>query len=536
MSPDSKGGQSLSLAHPSHPAHPEQPLSLPATALALPMYTPRSTSSTPATAVSAITPRSARGALSARSDRGDARSARSPFGARGSSGKTSAYSTPSSPSPSRVKSQKREALLLMSASMSSGVAELRAKEEFELQRGPSRQRYGERARKSEANLRVPSSASEILANAVKQTRAPHTEFSEIVKASGRFICPIPACGCSFARKEMAFEHLSLHEQKKQLGTTVPIVDSKMKYYWPEGASWREGQQFSDGPPVAKIPCPAAGCRLCFPTQEALKTHSRLFHRSALDSPSSLSAGWFKLGGEQYAVPPKEPAVPLPLKWCPRHVLSSGRCPTCLELEALTGLPLAPFMFFGSVEIDFAAKKTLDIEIEKVDEVVVEEKTYLPRESRSNSFSLRRRGAVAQRPEPKLTFSTESVRAATHGVYVLDDHSDELFQASVVAAFLDRRKSCWVAVQALLSYKGARALGIPLPADFNKQFELTEMPTTTASSSASMRVVPISAVQGYFSLRAGKAPSPSASPSPLRCSHCHRCPPSLLSFCLPLLFK
>ena len=129
------------------------------------------------------------------------------------------------------------------------------------------------------------------------------------------------------------------------------------------------------------------------------------------------------------------------------------------------------------------------------------------------------------------------------MYVLEDPNDnnsECYKGLIVSVFLDRKKDCWVAVQGLLDHKGAVAMNITLPLDFNEKLELIIMPevtantlvgplpvtpTTTApatttvtpttspydSHTASIRVIPVSAVRGCFSLKAGQVPVPSTSP-------------------------
>lgn len=86
------------------------------------------------------------------------------------------------------------------------------------------------------------------------------------------------------------------------------------------------------------------------------------------STSALSRGYFSYKGESFTVPPALPPVPYPLHWCPHHVLSYGKCTTCVGIEGLKRVPKPPFKFYPTMHYDFPARAMLDARSVSVQEV------------------------------------------------------------------------------------------------------------------------------------------------------------------------
>jgi hypothetical protein len=218
--------------------------------------------------------------------------------------------------------------------------------------GLSRLRRREGKRASESNIMIPMSVLDMFKISHQITSLPPLS-SEVIHSGDQYICPVPACGLSFARKETAFEHLQSHEHRTQLCTPAPLIDAHMKHFWPDDATWREGSQFEASEPLAEdLPCPIDGCGKVL-MKGRLEAHMRIFHPTMK---------YYKLIGELYSVPPMAPvtSLALPLKWCPKHVISSARCAVCLEIERQKG-PKPPYTFYETLEIDFSAKRKLEVE-------------------------------------------------------------------------------------------------------------------------------------------------------------------------------
>jgi len=361
-----------------------------------------------------------------------------------------------SPSAKQIKKLKRDGLLALNAAMQSGDLEELRKKENMARPGLSRLRRREGSRASDSNIMIPMSVLDMFKISHNINSLPTVDSSEIIHSGDQYICPVPACGLSFARKETAFAHLQTHEHKKQLSTPAPLIDAHMRHFWPAGATWREGAQFvaSEPEPLEKeVPCPIEGCGKVLLTGR-LEAHMRIFHPKVRD---------YKLLGELYSVPPMEPVTGLPLKWCTKHVLSSARCPVCLEIERDHGSPKPPYTFYNTLEIDFSAKKRL---------------------------GGRRLGT---NKEEVVSFNTEN----DYGALYERSQGRELLQGEVVAIFKDRKNMGWIAVQTFsdvdISAPSSSSVLTYVPSLLSSKIPMNE------SNHEFIHMLKIQAIKGYFQM-------------------------------------
>ncbi len=249
----------------------------------------------------------------------------------------------------------RTKLLAVGAVMNNGARENYLVEETErLSLSPSRRsrsRKSGRRRGSETDIVVPIGRAEL--NEMNYEAAsgpmPINNMTELAQDKNRFICPFPACGCTFKNRITAFAHLKVHEQKAKLGVPTPVPDSFLHYYWPGEVPWLNDPQFQEKTvSVGAIECPVESCTATFISKDALEVHLKSNHphlsRIAQDEMNN------KYGEQLFQVPPYEPPENAPLEFCPNHALINGKCPVCLVIEKLPG-PQPPYRFYSNVLVD-----------------------------------------------------------------------------------------------------------------------------------------------------------------------------------------
>ena len=239
----------------------------------------------------------------------------------------------------------------------------------------------------------------------------------------------------------------------------------------------------------------------FDGRDRLALHIRVFH--ALGSFSALSRGYFTFKGESITVPPKAPPVDYPLRWCPNHVLSYGKCVVCVSIEGLQNVPKPPFKFYPSMEYDFPAKKIM--ETKQMEGTTTEQaanamasrqqSTQQDLLTRKNSVAMRRAGQSTKKDKGKEGKEKKSTEEAvelkcwdsSYGVYIAGkcyenpaineltcSNATTKWRGRPVGMLLDKSQDGWMIVQVLLNFNEARMIpAIDPPSHFDTARELSE---------------------------------------------------------------
>ena len=248
--------------------------------------------------------------------------------------------------------------------MNTGASqELYQWEKDHLIRGPSRRstREGQLVdgrRGSETDILRPVSVPELQKIDHTQQTAPRQDYHEVLKDGDRFLCPFPACGKTFRSKAAAFQHIPKHEQRQRLYAPTPLPDSHLNYYWPKGVPWLDAPQFKARQvPPGSLACPHAHCTEAFPTQNRLDAHIRIFHKGG-ETRANDKGSHMEFLGSCVLVPPFDPPTAAPVLFCQFHSKPAGKCPTCMEIDAIPG-PKCPYKFYESLSVNFT-RRQLDL--------------------------------------------------------------------------------------------------------------------------------------------------------------------------------
>ena len=367
-------------------------------------------------------------------------------------------------------------------------------------------------RGSHADSQRPASSMELDALHYEQLAAARVQYKHTVQMDGdRFVCPFPACGKSFHSRDAAFRHLPEHEQRTRLYAPTPLSDSHLNFYWPRAPPWLDAPRFSERTiPPGSLPCPIAGCAEVFATRARLDAHLKAVHMKM--DPSTLALGYFNLVGQPTYLPPG----PVPdylrccLRWCPLHALPLGKCPVCVEIEALN-IPKPPFKLFDAVSVDFSLrhKRIGKMLSQQASPAAVAAAVRNPAVTKGNVILRRNEGnlgvivnklhfdtgspskalikkkqqqqqrqqkiAAAKRDdnEHSIFESQQSASAGKHTAFSSASSSviSNEFRGRPVAMLLDRLDKCWIAVEVLYTHQDAARRDLLLPPDFNKRYEL-----------------------------------------------------------------
>lgn len=319
------------------------------------------------------------------------------------------------------------------------------------ERGPSRRTIKDVRRGSDTDILHPTSVVELQKVTYDNETAPRDGYHIAIETLGpsKFVCPFPACGKYFKTKDAAFLHLPFHEHKMRLSAPTPLPDSHMNFYWPAGVPWHANAKYVEKTLApGSLPCPVPGCDVTMPNQERLDAHMRLAHQHS--GPSSLLTGYFSFDGACVSVPPFEPPKDASVFYCSHHYKPSGKCPICIDVEDGGG-PQPPFKFYETLVFDFQKKPK-------------------EKDSTGNDKSSRSDGG----PEVVVRFQRNDKTCCiilTGGGTKANFAANAEWRGEVTGILLDRKQCGWVCVKPLYTFRDAVDKGVPIPRDFDKQFEL-----------------------------------------------------------------
>jgi len=241
------------------------------------------------------------------------------------------------------------------------------------------------------------------------------------------------------------------------------------------------------------------------------------------STSALSRGYFSYKGESFSVPPALPPVPYPLRWCPNHVISYGKCTTCVGIEGLRFVPKPPFKFYPTMHYDFPARALLDARAAGVEEAAAGgggggKKAVGGAAAPSPEMKKKKKGKGREKEGPQAVDEPPvdvHVLDPARGLYLAGrcfEHVSFIeseaasatgkFRGRPVGFFVDKNQDGWVLVHVLLDGNEARALpGLPLPEPFDRARELVHLTAAAAAANnvTHLRCVPVANVRGTFPL-------------------------------------
>ena len=101
------------------------------------------------------------------------------------------------------------------------------------------------------------------------SREDKKAYLDVLKLNeDRYVCPFPACGCSFYSKDAALRHMPIHEQRARMYSATPMSDSHLKFYWPADVPWLKNKQYTEKSlPPGSVRCSVENCPEIFATQK-----------------------------------------------------------------------------------------------------------------------------------------------------------------------------------------------------------------------------------------------------------------------------
>jgi hypothetical protein len=211
-------------------------------------------------------------------------------------------------------------------------------------------------RKSQSEMQRPVTSDELQITNYDLVTAPRdssTMFEPTKLNEELYVCPFPACGCTFFSRDAARRHMPIHSQRLRLYAASPQSDSHMNFYWPTDVPWLKNLKYTEKTlPPGSVRCTEPGCPEIFATFSKLEAHMRLIHQHI--HPSNISLGYGKFERNYRAVPPDPAPEDFNILCCRLHATPVRRCPICMEIETKDG-PKPPFYLHESLTIDFQAK-------------------------------------------------------------------------------------------------------------------------------------------------------------------------------------
>lgn len=256
-------------------------------------------------------------------------------------------------SPTKSKSYKISSAALIAAA-SAGIDSVKALQEREIHlhtRGISMKSRGLERRGSDTDILRTTTVPEIRKIEYDLHAEARSDYSEVILLDGRFLCPFPACGQSFASRDAAFGHLKVHTQKKRLFAPTPLSDSHLNFYWPVDAPWKSEDYNKRLLPPGSVPCTYAGCQEVFLSHHRLNYHIRWVH---LSKKNTLSADqiFFEFHGEYTCTPPMPAPIYGSVDFCTLHLHLNSNCEDCNRFDKLEYYPKQPFQFYDNATISF----------------------------------------------------------------------------------------------------------------------------------------------------------------------------------------
>ena len=282
-------------------------------------------------------------------------------------------------------------------------------------------------------------------------------------------------------------------------------------------------------PPGSFTCPVEGCTGVFDSKERLKSHIRVFHH--IGSTSSLSRGFFSFQGDSITVPPSESnVVDYQLRYCPNHVMTSGKCAVCLEIEGDKSLPKPPFKLYPLMKFDFVVRNMMDkamvMATSAADRVLnpVKKKFDKPKIKIENDVDHNNDGSNTRRKSSTHAIHLTSVIFSTndtqYGVIVsgrcfeppgYDEHlsssnsndgSNNTWKGRPLQTFLDRNQDGWMIVQVLLEIKDLMAINFKIPTTYDKlrEYELLTSEIAKSLNVMNIRCIPVANIRDKFNLR------------------------------------
>lgn len=277
-------------------------------------------------------------------------------------------------------------------------------------------------------------------------------YLDVVKLNAdRYVCPFPACGCSFFSKDAALRHMPVHEQRSRLYSATPMSDSHLKFYWPADVPWLKNKQFTEKTlPPGSVRCTVENCPEIFATQVKLEAHLRLVHQKV--HPSATSLAYFKCERNYRAIPPDPGPEDFYLPWCHYHATPVGRCPLCVEIET-NGGPKPPYYMHESISIDFQKKQeALAISLSSTDM-----KSLKKTNNNSGIVRLHQRDHKYMVTIQRESDSTKEDRINNGGEY----------KARVIFIMVDRKNVAYVGVEPLYSFDDIICANLPMPFQYQE---------------------------------------------------------------------